>query len=389
MNRSILNFLLFLAAMIITGSLLFGISGCSKDQEPAPAAQTVKAESKSLPPVPENLPMAVDFDNVPLSEVVQFVTSQTGKGVVLSGSETMPITWIESNLTKETLFTSLPIRCRGFGLCSWNRSTIRARSMLSRNRKSRRRRCSWTMPGLAVVCFSCLVQLFSHWRSSRTRFGMTLVTGMPCSLRVLLLHFPSRNLPRSVISRIDQCFLYHPSPVSISNTVEKETCYPVSLLWKLSLRGYRLLVVSNAMTAGKTVSTMMETRMFLMVTGINFIEKWSLLIHKRNQSFADFPRSFSRAAVQQHPNTTATRRSECRAAVSLLFRVNDAGSCWGLLNGKRGKLPSIASGPFFVLKKATNGQAKSMRESPEGMTKSYYAGVGENENKKPSLSIEG
>lgn len=116
MNRPVLNFLLFLASMIITGSLIFGISGCSKEQEPAPATQTVKTETKPLPPVSDNLPMAVDFDNVPLSELVQFVTSQTGRGVVLSGSESLPITWIESNLTKETLFASFQSAVKASGL---------------------------------------------------------------------------------------------------------------------------------------------------------------------------------------------------------------------------------------------------------------------------------
>ena len=116
MNRPVLNFLLFLAAMIITASLLLGISGCSQEQEAAPAAQSVTTESKPLPPVPANLPMAVDFDNVPLSEVVQFVTSQTRKGLVLSGYESTPITWIESNLSKETLFDSFQAAVTASGL---------------------------------------------------------------------------------------------------------------------------------------------------------------------------------------------------------------------------------------------------------------------------------
>jgi hypothetical protein len=60
--------------------------------------------------------MAVDFDNVPLSEVVQFVTSQTGKGLVFSGNESTPITWIESNLSKETLFDSFQAAVTASGL---------------------------------------------------------------------------------------------------------------------------------------------------------------------------------------------------------------------------------------------------------------------------------
>jgi len=118
MKRPFFNFLLFVAAMIITGSLLFGISGCTTQQKKKaePVQQTVKAEPAPLPPVPANLPLAVDFNNVALSEVAQFVTTQTGKGLVLSGLESKPITWVESNLSKETLFASFKATVAASGL---------------------------------------------------------------------------------------------------------------------------------------------------------------------------------------------------------------------------------------------------------------------------------
>ena len=114
----VLSVFLFLASFLLVSSILFGISGCSQEQkkQPAQVQQAVKTESKPLPPVPENLPMAVDFGNVALSEVVQFVTSQTGKGVVLTGYETTPITWVEANLTKETLFDSFQAAVTASGL---------------------------------------------------------------------------------------------------------------------------------------------------------------------------------------------------------------------------------------------------------------------------------
>jgi hypothetical protein len=113
-QRPLFQFLLFLASMIITGSILLGISGCApekKQPEPPKEAKTVH-----IPPVPAHLPLSVDFDNVALSAVAQFVTAQTGKGFVLSGNEAKPITWIESNLSKETLFESFKATVTASGL---------------------------------------------------------------------------------------------------------------------------------------------------------------------------------------------------------------------------------------------------------------------------------
>lgn len=108
---------LFLASFLIISSLLFGISGCtSQEKKPEPPKQTAKVAPPPLPPVPANLPLSVDFDNVPLSQVAQFVTTQTGKGLILSGNESKPITWIESNLTKATLFDSFKATITASGL---------------------------------------------------------------------------------------------------------------------------------------------------------------------------------------------------------------------------------------------------------------------------------
>ncbi|MGD9817144.1 MAG: hypothetical protein AB7V04_00445 [Desulfomonilaceae bacterium] len=116
-QRSFFNVLLFLASMIITGALIFGISGCTPQEKKAePVQQTTKAEPAPLPPLPANLPISVDFNNVPLSEVAQFITSQTGKGLILSGNEAKPLSWVESNLAKETLFDSFKAAVTASGL---------------------------------------------------------------------------------------------------------------------------------------------------------------------------------------------------------------------------------------------------------------------------------
>ena len=106
------------------------------------------------------------------------------------------------------------------------------------------------------------------------------------------------------------------------------------------------------------------------------LKNWPpLFSQEENKSFADFPRSFSRAAVQTNTQIRPRRGGRnCRAAVSLLFRVNDAGSCGGLLNGKNGvSCPSKASGPvFFVPEKGQTNGPGSIDEGnhPRGMTKS-------------------
>jgi hypothetical protein len=116
-HRPFFHVLLFIASMIVTGSLLLGMSGCTPHQEkPEQPKQTAKAEPATLPPVPAFLPMSVDFDNVALSQVAQFVTSQTGKGFVFAGNESKPITWIESKLSKDKLFESFKAALTASGL---------------------------------------------------------------------------------------------------------------------------------------------------------------------------------------------------------------------------------------------------------------------------------
>lgn len=114
-QRPFFHVLLFIASMIITGSLLLGISGCTptEKKQPEPPKQ---AKAVPLPPIPANLPLSVDFDNMALSSVAQFVTAQTGKGFILSGNDAKPITWIESNLTKDKIFDSFKATISASGL---------------------------------------------------------------------------------------------------------------------------------------------------------------------------------------------------------------------------------------------------------------------------------
>ena len=117
-RRPFFQVLLFLASMIIAGSLLFGISGCSK-QDKAPQPKTTKTAPQPAPTppaIPINAPVSVDFDNMALSSVAQFVTAQTGKGLILSGLESKPITWIESNMAKEKIFDSFKAALTASGL---------------------------------------------------------------------------------------------------------------------------------------------------------------------------------------------------------------------------------------------------------------------------------
>nr|WP_321467275.1 hypothetical protein [uncultured Desulfobulbus sp.] len=118
MTMKAFSVFLFFASFLLVASILFGISACTPHQEKKPVSvhQSAKAEPAPLPPVPANLPISVDFNNVPLSEVAQFITTQTGKGFVLSGNEAKPITWVESNLSKDTLFDSFKATITASGL---------------------------------------------------------------------------------------------------------------------------------------------------------------------------------------------------------------------------------------------------------------------------------
>ncbi len=116
-RRPFFNCLLFLASFFIVASLLFGIYGCSPQPKKAePVKPSAKVQPAPPPAVPANLPFSVDFDNAPLSEVAQFITNQTGKGLILSGNETKPVTWIESKIPRDKLFDSFTATINASGL---------------------------------------------------------------------------------------------------------------------------------------------------------------------------------------------------------------------------------------------------------------------------------
>lgn len=105
-SRPFLNLLLFLASFLIVASILFGISACTP-QEKKPEPITQQPAKEELPQLASIiLPVSVDFNAVPLSEVAQFVTTQTGKGFTFSGLESRPITWMENKIPKDKIFDS-------------------------------------------------------------------------------------------------------------------------------------------------------------------------------------------------------------------------------------------------------------------------------------------
>ena len=111
---------LFFAAFLIVSSILFGISACTPHKKDVPP---VKESAKVQPvapvnaqPVPANLPISVDFDQVPLSQVAEFITTQTGVGLLLTGLESSPFTWSAYKLTKDKLFDSFESAVRSSGL---------------------------------------------------------------------------------------------------------------------------------------------------------------------------------------------------------------------------------------------------------------------------------
>ena len=69
------------------------------------------------------------------------------------------------------------------------------------------------------------------------------------------------------------------------------------------------------------------------------------------------------ATHPEHGRDAADGKPRCSC---LQFRVNDAGSHRGAPNGKRGKLPSQASGPFFVPPRQPKVQPKSRQAPHQG-----------------------
>lgn len=107
-----------LASVLLSSALLLS---CSKEKKAKPAdPQPAKVETVK-PPTPAPVikkdgPVSLDFDNSPLSEVALFVTSQTGKGFILNGVESKPISWIEYDIPREKLFDAFANTLAAFDL---------------------------------------------------------------------------------------------------------------------------------------------------------------------------------------------------------------------------------------------------------------------------------
>ena len=107
-----------LASVLLSSALLLS---CSKEKKAKPAdSQPAKVETVK-PPTPAPVikkdgPVSLDFDNSPLSEVALFVTSQTGKGFILNGVESKPISWIEYDIPREKLFDAFANTLAAFDL---------------------------------------------------------------------------------------------------------------------------------------------------------------------------------------------------------------------------------------------------------------------------------
>ena len=118
MKTKSFNLFLLLASVLLSSALLLS---CTKEKKEKPAApQPAKVEAVK-PPTPAPVvkkdgPVSLDFDNSPLSEVALFVTSQTGKGFILNGTETKLISWIEYNIPREKLFDAFANTLAAFDL---------------------------------------------------------------------------------------------------------------------------------------------------------------------------------------------------------------------------------------------------------------------------------
>ena len=117
MKTKAFNLFLLLASVLIVSALLLS---CSQEKKAKPTPQPAKAEAVK-PPTPAPVvkkdgPVSLDFDNSPLSEVALFVTNQTGKGFILNGVETKPISWIEYNIPREKLFDAFADALAAFDL---------------------------------------------------------------------------------------------------------------------------------------------------------------------------------------------------------------------------------------------------------------------------------
>jgi len=121
MKTKFLSFFLLLASVLLSSALLLS---CTKEKKAPPAAPAKPALTQPVQPLPappapvvkKDGPVSLDFDNSPLSEVALFVTSQTGKGFILNGTETKPISWIEYDIPRDKLLDSFANTLAAFDL---------------------------------------------------------------------------------------------------------------------------------------------------------------------------------------------------------------------------------------------------------------------------------
>ncbi len=105
---------LLLASVLLSSALLLS---CSKEKKaPPPAKVETTKPTTPAPVIKKDGPVSLDFDNSPLSEVALFVTTQTGKGFILNGVESKPISWIEYNIPREKLFDAFARTLAAFDL---------------------------------------------------------------------------------------------------------------------------------------------------------------------------------------------------------------------------------------------------------------------------------
>lgn len=101
-----LNNFLFVASFLIASAVVIALSGCSRQEQKAPPVASQPPPVQTPVRAKPAGPVSVDFDQAPLSDVVQFVTTQTGKGFILNGAGDKTVSWIEYNIAKDTLIDS-------------------------------------------------------------------------------------------------------------------------------------------------------------------------------------------------------------------------------------------------------------------------------------------
>lgn len=99
------NFL-FVCSFLLSASLVFSLGGCSKEKAPEPEKPVapVTDTAKEAPPVPQKV--TVDFDKVPVSEAAHVVTVATGQGFIFRDSSSVPVSWMQKDMSKEDVFHS-------------------------------------------------------------------------------------------------------------------------------------------------------------------------------------------------------------------------------------------------------------------------------------------